>query len=88
MAANDFALLIGIAHYPRISNLKGPLNDVAVISNWLADPAGGNVPTANIHTIVSAPGAPGPDLAAIRTHWQNFMNTQAAAGNPPPHARV
>jgi hypothetical protein len=60
MAQNDYAVLIGISHYPQLGDnkttldLKAPVNDVDALKEWLVDPNGGDVPPANVTTITSA----------------------------------
>lgn len=67
MAAEDYAIVVGIARYPALGeggrplDLKGPLNDVEAVVSWLTDPAGGNIPNRrpNLQVITSPPpGAP------------------------------
>lgn len=55
MAANDYAILVGISRYadPYYPSLDGPPNDVELFKRWLVAPNGGDVPAANILTIVS-----------------------------------
>ncbi len=62
----DFAIIIGINDYytpPNLIGLKtlqGAINDADKIEAWVASPAGGNVPPANIKKIVSAPNSNPP----------------------------
>ena len=61
MAAGDYAILVGIAKYADPStfcDLQGPINDVALMTEWLTAADGGNVPAANITTIISPPAIP------------------------------
>lgn len=55
MAAEDFAILVGISRYadPSYPTLSGPLHDVELMRNWLLDEMGGNVPEERIKRIVS-----------------------------------
>lgn len=50
------AIVIGINDYPGsgLESLKGPVNDAREFNAWLRDPAGGNLPTANIRQILSS----------------------------------
>ena len=57
MNTDHFAILLAINHYPGLNDLGGPLNDAAEFEKWLRSPAGGDVPQANIATILSAPSA-------------------------------
>lgn len=42
---SDYAVLVGIAHYPNpgFSDLQGPPNDVALFEEWLRSPTGGAI---------------------------------------------
>jgi hypothetical protein len=52
MGDQDFALVIGIAHYPRLrSSLEGPVGDAERMREWLLGP--GQVPEANLELVVS-----------------------------------
>jgi hypothetical protein len=53
MAAEDFAILVGISNYadPAFAKLDGPPNDVALMQKWLTDPAGGNIPDDLDHIV-------------------------------------
>jgi len=76
MAAGDYAILVGIAKYADAStfcDLQGPLNDVALMTAWLTAADGGNVPAANITTIVSPPVVPpGTDPDSFRPVMEDF----------------
>lgn len=56
MAADDYAILVGIGKYgdrATFPELSGPANDLKLMRGWLKSPAGGAVPPANIITIES-----------------------------------
>jgi hypothetical protein len=55
MAAEDFAILMGISLYadPLYPKLGGPVHDVELMKAWLTSPTGGNMPATRIETIVS-----------------------------------
>lgn len=52
MNPDDYAILVGINHYPELGegnspvDLQGPQNDVQAVRGWLLDPAGGGFPDA------------------------------------------
>lgn len=46
MANDDYALLVGINHYPDIRDLEGPENDIQAFYDWLIDPNGGGIDPA------------------------------------------
>ena len=58
MAAEDFAILVGISKYSSsdLTHLKGPPRDVQLMRDWLLDVDGGNVPEKNIRTLISPVG--------------------------------
>jgi hypothetical protein len=47
----DFALVIGIAHYPHLRPLEGPVFDAHRVKRWLCDRAG--LPEANVELVTS-----------------------------------
>ena len=58
--AFDYALVLGINHYPGIKDrsLKGAIRDAEQFRDWLHDTTlGGGVPTANVETVLST-GSP------------------------------
>jgi hypothetical protein len=60
MADDDFAILVGISTYadPQFPKLDGPPNDIALMKQWLLDPAGGALLEKNIVVIESPEKAP------------------------------
>lgn len=52
---NDFALLVGVEHYPHAgyTRLNGPRNDVSAFYDWLVSKDGGDVPPGNIKVLLS-----------------------------------
>lgn len=54
MAADDHAVVVGIARYESLQHLGGPENDVEAVVEWLRDPDGGDVPEDQIHKVVSS----------------------------------
>jgi Caspase domain len=54
MAASDHALLVGIDGYSKLKLLRGAEADALAFGEWLKDRKGGNVPAANITTILSS----------------------------------
>jgi len=65
MAADDFAILVGISVYadPALPKLDGPPNDLALIRKWLTDPAGGAIPDDDDHIVVINSPDPFPAIA-------------------------
>lgn len=54
MAADDYAILVGITRYPVLGNLQGAEGDARRFCEWLIDPAGGGVPPENVQLIVTS----------------------------------
>jgi len=54
MAADDFAVVIGINSYPGLGNLKGAHLDADAFRRWLMAPDGGGLPEDHI-TLILAP---------------------------------
>lgn len=54
MAADDYAVVVGIASYPGISNLQGPENDARNFYAWLVAADGGAVPQHQAELICSS----------------------------------
>lgn len=55
--SNDAALVIGIAHYPWLNRLEGPVADAERVADWLV--TRGNLPTANLELVLSDDAAEG-----------------------------
>lgn len=58
---NDFAVIVGLQNYPGLDDpakgrnpLSGPENDANDFKEWVASPAGGDVPEQNISLILSS----------------------------------
>jgi uncharacterized caspase-like protein len=47
----DAALVIGIAHYPWLRSLEGPIRDANRFADWLRGP--GRLPASNVKTVIS-----------------------------------
>lgn len=45
---DDYAIVVGINHYPGLSPLEGAVLDADLFAAWLTRPDGGNVPAANV----------------------------------------
>lgn len=64
MAADDYAILVGITRYPVLGDLQGAEGDACRFREWLIDPAGGAVPLENVHLIVTSNFHP-PEPASV-----------------------
>lgn len=61
MAANDFAIIIGVQRYPGLDDpengnipLQGPENDAIQFKAWAISPNGGQVPEENVRSVLSS----------------------------------
>lgn len=56
MAADDYAVVVGISYYPDedLGELKGPENDARCFYEWLIDPQGGAIPPQQATCILSS----------------------------------
>lgn len=54
MSASDHALVVGIDGYSKLQGLQGAEADARAVEAWLVDRNGGNLPAANVTTILSA----------------------------------
>lgn len=50
----DYAVVVGINHYPTIGSLKGAEQDALNFIEWLKDPHGGDVPEEQILKVLSS----------------------------------
>jgi hypothetical protein len=67
MAANDYAIVVGINTYPGFSSLKGPENDAQAVRDWLVQAeaaGGGGVPAPQVTLILSSDYAANADASA------------------------
>lgn len=64
MAAEDFAILVGISVYPNpgFSTLSGPSKDIVLMRKWLTDAAGGAIPDDKEHIVIIESPEPYPQV--------------------------
>ncbi len=55
MAKTDYAIVVGLSHYPAFETLDGPVTDAEDFYQWLIDKGGGDVPVRQVKKIVSKP---------------------------------
>jgi hypothetical protein len=84
----DYAVVVGIAEYPGLTNLNGPDTDAQAVYDWLVDPAGGNLERQNVELIRSAlfdpidPQDPKPASGSVKAALLRIAaKTQQAPGN-------
>ncbi len=56
----DAALVVGIAHYPQLRSLQGPVRDAQRVADWLRGSTG--LPTANLELVTSDTAKPGQPI--------------------------
>lgn len=73
---DHYAILVGIGKYAdpnTFPELQGPANDVALMTEWLTSPTGGNVNPDNVTTILSPPAIPaGTDPDSVPPVTEDF----------------
>lgn len=83
-APDDYALVIGIDHYPEWADgkksLKGPVKDATDFEAWLRATKGGGLPGANVQTIKSTAEELGPLQPAIDAAFKAIRDL--SAGKP------
>ncbi|MFE1830169.1 caspase domain-containing protein [Streptomyces yangpuensis] len=68
----DYGLIIGIAHYPHLRRLEGPIEDARQFANWLKQE--GNLPEGNVKLIESVPDESGlPVLAEVESALDDII---------------
>jgi hypothetical protein len=75
---DHYALVVGIDQYQNFSPLRGAVNDANHFVSWLASPEGGNLPPANITTVLSNGVAPEPSHDLIIDEIAFFIDRFAA----------
>jgi hypothetical protein len=95
MAHDDFAIVVGIARYPRFGatstearDLVAPDDDAQAVYQWLVDPDGGNVPDDVNHirvvrTSLAPPGADGIGWPPKEAILQQFDWLESLAETSP-----
>jgi uncharacterized caspase-like protein len=81
-AEHDFALVIGIAHYPQLQSLEGPVLDAQRIDRWLRERAG--LPDANVELVTSAEQVEErPILEEVDAAFERIFKNAKAGGEAP-----
>lgn len=83
---NDYALVVGIDHYPGYENLHGAVDDAKDMVRWLcAEPDGGGLPTENCKAVYSVPNPAHPIQDEIDDALLEILH---AVGNNEPARRL
>lgn len=84
----DYAVVVGIAKYPGLTDLAGPDADAEAVYDWLVDPAGGNLDQQNVELLRSAqfdpidPRDPKPSSGQVKAALMRVAaRTQQTPGN-------
>ncbi|ANP89261.1 caspase family protein [Rhizobium leguminosarum] len=82
--AQDFALVVGLNHYPYYSDgkdLKGAIDDASKFADWLKDQhSGGGLPPANCKLVVSTNNPLTPDVGQIEQALLEIWRDATAIG--------
>jgi len=60
MNARDYAVVLGVNHYPAFRPLEGAIEDAERVHAWLTDPLGGGLPENNCKLLRSSAPPPAP----------------------------
>jgi hypothetical protein len=78
--AHDFALVVGIDHYPRFRSLHGAIADATAFHQWACEPDGGGVDAAHARLIVSTPEPAAPVQDQIDEALVDLLETADRLG--------
>lgn len=73
----DFALVVGINDYKALDALDGAKNDAEAFVRWLRDPAGGDLPEANVKVFLSTPSPWSPGLEEVVDWMVELVETRS-----------
>jgi hypothetical protein len=76
----DFALVVGVDHYPRFRPLSGAVADAVAFHEWLCSPEGGGVDAANARLVVSRPDPLAPLQDEIDEQLMDLVASADAIG--------
>jgi hypothetical protein len=79
-AGEDYALVIGVNHYPQLRPLRGAIADAQAFAGWLLDTNGGNVPTANVRVLLSTPSPLSPIGHEINDALEEIVESAQRTG--------
>jgi hypothetical protein len=65
MNDRDYAIVLGVNHYPGFRQLEGAIEDAERVHAWLVDPLGGGLPPGNCQLLRSSAPPPAPLQDAI-----------------------
>ena len=77
---HDFALVVGVEHYPSFSGLRGAAADARAFHDWVCSPDGGAVPPQNTRLIVSTENPVAPIHDQIDDGLKELMLAADRAG--------
>lgn len=94
MAANDYAIVVGIDSYPGeegipgLPRLEASERDARKFEEWLLDPAGGAVPRPRVKTAMSSDVTPGePSWGTVNRPFRELANETLRTGRIGPVGR-
>jgi hypothetical protein len=77
MAGDDWAIVVGVSHYPDLGDLVAPDNDARAFFEWVTAETGGDVPSDHARLILSS-HFPLPQSASAADARPNTRDVQAA----------
>jgi hypothetical protein len=78
--AQDFALVVGVDHYPQFRELRGAVADATAFHAWVCHPDGGAVASAHARLIASTPDPPQPIQAQVDAALVELFAAAEAVG--------
>jgi Caspase domain len=76
----DYALVIGVDHYPKFRPLRGAVADAQAFAAWLTNFEGGRVPSGNVRAIFSTPDPLTPVGDEINDAFEDILECAARTG--------
>ena len=91
MAADDWAIVIGITSYPNLGPNTKPLQgahlDAQAFRDWLVEPEGGGVPPDNVRLILWPPGSDAAKMGSVHARDLEADGRASPARQPQGAAR-
>lgn len=79
-SGQDYALVIGVNHYPKLRSLHGAVADARAFAEWLVEPDGGRLSPENVRTVLSTPDPLSPIGHEINDALEDLLERAAASG--------
>ncbi|MDC0744960.1 caspase family protein [Polyangium mundeleinium] len=79
-SGQDYALVIGVNHYPKLRALQGAVADAKAFAAWLVEPDGGRLSPENVRTVLSMPDPLSPIGHEINDALEDLLECAATSG--------